>query len=644
MASSYGSLVREAIVLLDRFNAGRQCLDDFMEDASKDLQHMDSLHKNFILDIVSGCTEHKKLLDVVVSIFYRQNWKCLPRDRSQFVVICYLATFALDDLGLQHFSNIVKSLDIKKMQTFLNFFFTNLTTWIQAEWNTIYDAEYVEKNWIGPLLRWRPEINILIKQLADAVSCGGQVKKAPIKTTKPQEFSLTRPKPPHLPKPELIPQQEKSKPVPSSTYRAPKEMQKLEEIKQKNQQESEELLYEANMKQLRCANPQKSERTKRVRSQIAADFDSKLKFNSFRSSASPSSQKTNSWPAKLNTAATLRQKALYDRQVEEELQRMERLVEGAREPSCFLQWQREMREKDLQEELTKIERRHLEGQISHKEAAIARARLMERNQETAQLKKEETAQLMRRYAEKRLQEEKEMRDLVQQVAEGHKNSKTAKEKLQKFKQSIAKEVSEQSRGLLCQALEEAHAELSRKFEIIAEIRVIESLPHIRAQSFDDTETAGYKLLGEMSLAELKERLSLLREAQLAEQQQRREHILEEKEKKKQQLVEHLDKIDIYRRMQAQAAAVRKEEMRARLSLQAKVTQDETVLALQKKLKEKQQEHQRLKQAEGKKTKTPERPVGNSEIHNRKSSKEKSLEELELSLEHHIQRNAYNVSF
>lgn len=43
---------------------------------------------------------------------------------------------------------------------------------------------------------------------------------------------------------------------------------------------------------------------------------------------------------------------------------------------------------------------------------------------------------MRRYAEKRLQEEKEMRDLVQQVAEGHKNSKAAKEKLQKFKQRI----------------------------------------------------------------------------------------------------------------------------------------------------------------------------------------------------------------
>lgn len=64
-------------------------------------------------------------------------------------------------------------------------------------------------------------------------------------------------------------------------------------------------------------------------------------------------------------------------------------MQGAREPSSFLQWQKEMREKDLQEELAKIERRHLEGRISYEEAAMARNRIMERNQKTAQLKKEE---------------------------------------------------------------------------------------------------------------------------------------------------------------------------------------------------------------------------------------------------------------
>lgn len=61
--------------------------------------------------------------------------------------------------------------------------------------------------------RWRPEMDILLDQLAVKISHGTQVKKAHIKTTEPQEFSLTKPKPRPLPVPEVIPLQEKSKPV-----------------------------------------------------------------------------------------------------------------------------------------------------------------------------------------------------------------------------------------------------------------------------------------------------------------------------------------------------------------------------------------------------------------------------------------------
>lgn len=60
--------------------------------------------------------------------------------------------------------------------------------------------------------RWRPEIELLIGQLA-VMSSGNQMKKAPVKTTQPKEFSLTKPKPASLPVPELIPLQEKCKPV-----------------------------------------------------------------------------------------------------------------------------------------------------------------------------------------------------------------------------------------------------------------------------------------------------------------------------------------------------------------------------------------------------------------------------------------------
>lgn len=50
-----------------------------------------------------------------------------------------------------------------------------------------------------------------------------------------------------------------------------------------------------------------------------------------------------------------------------------------------------------------------------------------------------------------------------------------------------KEVSEQSQELLRQALEEAQAELSRKFELIRQIRAIESVPYLSQKFVDDTE-------------------------------------------------------------------------------------------------------------------------------------------------------------
>lgn len=46
------------------------------------------------------------------------------------------------------------------------------------------------------------------------------------------------------------------------------------------------------------------------------------------------------------------------------------------------------------------------------------------------------AELMHLYAEKRLQEQKEMKELVEQVMEGHKNVKQVKTKIQEYKQQI----------------------------------------------------------------------------------------------------------------------------------------------------------------------------------------------------------------
>lgn len=239
-------------------------------------------------------------------------------------------------------------------------------------------------------------------------------------------------------------------------------------------------------------------------------------------------------------------------------------MEGAQEPTAFLQWQREMREKDLQDEQTRIERRHLEGLMSHKEAAIAPARMMERNQKAAQLQKEEVLVQKKKKAfrVKRLTEFMFARGFCifltkkwccwswvsmfpgsqanaeirwEKNAGGQRNegvgatSGRRAQELQDSSREAAKneakyrwaftshaifcffytfsfwrwrhfhtsrftvrEVSEQNRELLRLALEEAHAELTKKFQIIKEIHAVESLPHIQMRTFDDTEVGKKK--------------------------------------------------------------------------------------------------------------------------------------------------------
>ena len=56
-----------------------------------------------------------------------------------------------------------------------------------------------------------------------------------------------------------------------------------------------------------------------------------------------------------------------------------------------------MRQKDLEAELAAIERRRIEGKLSHEEAILARQKLISTNQRRVDEMKQETRELMQRY-------------------------------------------------------------------------------------------------------------------------------------------------------------------------------------------------------------------------------------------------------
>ncbi|KAJ1213841.1 hypothetical protein NDU88_001472 [Pleurodeles waltl] len=608
--TNYGKNIETVVKMLAKFNPESQGLDYFLEDTSKELKTLEVSEETFVLELLAGCIEYKPLWDIVVDGFYARDGKhYLLSEQNLYVVICYIATFKLEELGLQNFTRIIKSQDISKMHKFLRFFFDpmNLNTWIKDEWSLIYDAVYVTENWIDPLLKWQPEIQHLIDHLADKIANRPNTMKT-TKVTELKEFNLTKPKPRSIPVPQPIPPMEKHPTIPVSTYKPPKEIQRLEETKLKNRQRAEELLLTANVGQFKCASAEKSDSAKRVISEIIKEEENKLSFNAPKARPVPA-VKVDNIPVRLNATAILREGALYQRKVDQELQKIENLIDGARDSSEFLAWQKQMREKDLEKQLAEIECRRLEGKLSREEALLARQNVIQENKKKAELKKEETEELMRQYAEKRLQEEKEMRDLVEQVAEGHKNTKDARKKLQKYKQQIVQEVAEESRELLRQALEEAEEELRKKFDLICQIRALESVPFIRHKFVDLTQVAGHRLNCEMSLVELRERLFLLKEAQIKEEEEKRDQILLEKQSKEQFLLDKLEQIALHRAALGRAAALKQEEKKATSQLvkEARV-KDERILELQRKLEEKTQE--RKKQAEILKI-TPQRSPANS---------------------------------
>ncbi|XP_037097565.1 cilia- and flagella-associated protein 99-like [Syngnathus acus] len=618
MEQNYGELVKEAIFLLDKFTAGRASLDDFIEDAEKELQDMEPESMKFILDLVSGCIEYKKLLDIVINPFVGQGGKLISkRYHNHFVVICYLTIFHFDDLGLKAFSNIVKSLDIKSIHNFLRFFFMNLTTWIQDEWNRVYDVAYVKDHWIAPLLRKRSEIEPLMEKLAAKVSGEMRFRKAPPKTTDPIEFSFYQQKPSF---PQCVQ-------IPGSTYRIPRLAQLIEEVKQRNQEMSEELLYEVNSREFGFARPRRTDctQTQRLMYQLREDMESKMRLEAFNAKAPPPIVK-DVLPFKLNTAAMLRRRVLHDRQVEDKLQRIENLVEGANEPSVFLQKEKEMLVKDHQDFLAKIEQRHANVILSHWETVLARAQHTRRGKQLVKKKNTDlqsrthylmlmnvffffaTLQTVKRTeqkAQEKLEEEKEKKELVQQVTESHSNTQKATERVKKAKQSAVKDFAVYNQEMVRQVEEAAKLELTKKLELISEIHALEWCPAIRCNMFDRTEIAGHhELLVEMSHAELKERLFLMKDAEAIEQKKKRALIQKEKQKKKKLLLGDMENINLHSRAMAMATMLRKEEEKKfKMELQKPVVQNKKVFALQKKIEEVKRECQKLEKKESNQAKT-----------------------------------------
>ena len=97
--------------------------------------------------------------------------------------------------------------------------------------------------------------------------------------------------------------------------------------------------------------------------------------------------------------------------------------------------------------------------------------------------------------------------------------------------------------------------MRQRAELIQQIRALESVPIDRWKPVDLTSIAGHRVHDEMSIAELRERLELVKLEREKERDLRRDQIVKEKQVKEQKITSTVQNIVKYRNeLTTQAAA------------------------------------------------------------------------------------------
>lgn len=638
----YDLLIKACVEGLTGFDVHTQAADLRLEELLANNQ-LDDAEETFVVEVFSGCVRYHALLEVTVGKFYLdEGKKMLRKDCILYKIFSYISMLRLNDLGFENFKSFVQSQDTNKMYRFLKYLFDppKLQSWLKVEWCHIYDQKFIEDTVLPNLLDNMTESHTLISQLSDKLQNKSPAKK-PTAYTKPVPFELTKVKPRGVPMPEEVPKLPVTNPVPKTTYVSPREETKLMQIKEDNRKKSQKLLDNVQNISKNHTKTEKSSKTQQRLNTILQDEEAQLKFDCHKARPVPKSVTKNNSEIKLNAASILREDALYAKREEQEVKKIVGVLSGEGTDEDFQIWQQMRDEAIKREEAEKQARKHMIGLISYEEAMLAKQRLTEANKQKVVRMKIEADKMLQEYLLAQLRDEEETREKVLTIQESHQQAKIAQTKLQDVKRKLVQEVHAESKMLMQIAVEEAEKEMERKMKLIQEIRAFDRTP-ISTQKFVDlTATAGFGFLCEMSIAELRERIVLIKEEAEKELEDKRGDILAEKVSYKKMIENKLDAISHHREMISKESEVKskeKEKMKSPPQIKS-----EEIDSLQKKLEEKRAERMKMKSM----TQTafqslPVKRVVNLEAEKR-AMEERRWKELEHTRERMAKLNAKTIT-
>jgi hypothetical protein len=199
-----------------------------------------------------------------------------------------------------------------------------------------------------------------------------------------------------------------------------------------------------------------------------------------------------------------------------------------------------MRLKDQMDEESRVQQRIVESQLAREEAIEAFEGMVRRKHILAENQREEIKsglEVRDRELEADLQGKQE---LTKQVIGERENALLEMARAQEERQQNAANIREEKKAERERKQKEDEFEMEKRKDLIRQIRALERVPVERFKMFDPAEPPCHGLLEEMSLSELRERLTMEEAKHAKELEEKRERQLMKKHEKQLELAEKAD--------------------------------------------------------------------------------------------------------
>ncbi|XP_069678829.1 cilia- and flagella-associated protein 99-like isoform X2 [Periplaneta americana] len=570
------------------------------EDRS--IPYMDFLHtivsrecksesdKNFVhisTEVLMNIFKVEKLLKILADEYYTFTNRGNRTDRVIITVIVYLIVFKLREETIDEVKTALLHLQtLKRSYQLLQFFSQeNIQERIMRAACMVFDLQYVKNNILQD--DFMQCVKVLLHDIRQYYKENTCKKKLPL--TVPMDVGVLK-HPKKLPPPFESPTGDhiKLKPseLPRSTYEPPRDREKLQKCHEANKERAQRLFKWAQERAFNCAaSPSDKTKTFQTTPGGLPTIEKGDAPSMLRTMYKRPTIKKEPVPVKMNTATLLREAAKFIRDEEIAIKRLEAMSSGTCNLEMYDNLLAELQQERERENLAAIEKKHLKGLISHEEALLSRQHLQQANKERRERFKREKEEWNQKLERLRAQEEQKIKELAEKCQNIRSGARDARKELQSQKQKIVQNVTEESKELLHKALKDREEELSRRIQLIKEIRALQAVRTFKVKEFDSTTSSGIGALCEMSLAELRERLFILQVDLKEELEERRMNIRKQREKHQRMMEETKEFIQLQRLFKKQRSLKPKKE--------TEVPKDEEVEHLKQQLQEKREMRKKM---------------------------------------------------